>query len=175
VTTAALTLCAAMTLVGCSHGTSNSLPQADPKKAASELQSGLQAQTKGDLDAAAQHYRETLKYDQKNKYALYNLALIDAAHSRYDDAENKYQVVLGIDPSYTPALFNLAILRKQKGDSAGAISLYRKLLTIKPDDAAAHMNLGLLLRATGQTSDGDTEVHKAVALDPKLKDPAVKK
>jgi tetratricopeptide (TPR) repeat protein len=158
---------------GCGK-TTPSLPEPNPSKASAELAAGLQAQTKGQLDSAATHFQETLKYDPKNKYALYNLALIDASESKTADAESKYRIVLGIDPNYVPALFNLAILVKNKGDSGEALSLYRRVIVAKPTYAAAHMNLGLLLRATGDAADGNAEVHKAITLDPQLKDPAAK-
>jgi tetratricopeptide (TPR) repeat protein len=169
---AALMMCAAvLTLTAC--GSDDGTAKPDPKKASNALAAGLEAQSKGDLDEAAKQYNEALKYDKKNKYALYDLALIDAARSNYGEAENKYRVVLAIDPAYEPALFNLAILVKAKGNDTEAISLYKRAIKAAPKDAAAHLNLGLLLRAHGQTAQGDAEVKKAISLNPKLKDPAV--
>jgi protein O-GlcNAc transferase len=171
-TAAVLAIAAPLLLAGCSHQAGDALPKPDAKKAATELQTGLAAQGKGDLDIAAQHYQEALRYDPKNKYALYDLALIDAARANYGDAEKKYRVVLGIDPAYAPALFNLAILVKNQGNTTEAVSLYRRLLVADPKNASAHMNLGLLLRQTGQKPEGDAEVRQAITLNPQLKDPA---
>src|SRR3954454_10351316 len=171
-TIAAFTAVAGVALSGCSRAATASLPQPDAKKAATELQAGLTAQSKGDLDGAGQHYQESLKYDPKNKYALYNLALVDAAHRDFGQAEKKYRVVLGIDPAYAPALFNLAILVKNQGETTEATSLYRRLLTADPKNASAHMNLGLLLREAGQKAEGDAEVKQAITLNPRLTDPA---
>src|SRR4051794_23195184 len=168
----ALSATIGLPLSGCSRDAAPALPQPDAKKAATELQAGLTAQSKGDLDGAGQHYQESLKYDPKNKYALYNLALVDAAHRDFGQAEKKYRVVLGIDPAYAPALFNLAILVKNQGETTEATSLYRRLLKADLKNAAAHMNLGLLLRQTGQKAQGDAEVKQAVTLNPQLKDPA---
>jgi tetratricopeptide (TPR) repeat protein len=170
--TVGISVAAGLLVGGCSQQASDTLPKPDAKKAATELQTGLTAQSKGDLETAAKHYQEALKYDTKNKYALYDLALIDAARSNYGEAEKKYRVVLGIDPAYTPALFNLAILLKNQGNTTEATSLYRRLLTADPKNASAHMNLGLLLRQAGQQAEGDAEVKQAVTLNPQLKDPA---
>ena len=79
-------------LSGCSKGKT----KLDPKKASAELSTGLKAQAAGTLSDAAQHYNEALKYDPKNKFALYDLALIDAADSNYGEAANKYRAVLAI-------------------------------------------------------------------------------
>ncbi len=170
-------LCALVaTLAGCSRGASEpELPAPDPTRASRALDAGLQAQTQGKLDDAAEHYRESLRYDQRNKFAMYNLALVDAARNDFGQAEEKYRAVLGLDPRYAPALFNLAILRKAKGDTAEAVTLYRRVLEVTPDDAAAHLNLGLLLRATGETAAGDREVKRATTLNPELRDPAAAK
>ncbi len=81
-------------------------------------------------------------------------------------------MVLAIDPAYEPALFNLAILEKAKGNDKNAIALYQRAIAAAPKDAAAHLNLGLLLRANGQKAAGNAEVKKALALNPKLRDPA---
>jgi tetratricopeptide (TPR) repeat protein len=144
----------------------------NPSKAAVALSAGLEAQTAGKLDEAVDHYNEALKYEAKNKYALYDLALVDEARSNYGAAEDKYRVVLAIDPAYEPALFNLAILQKAKGEDKSAIELYRRAITAVPKDAAAHLNLGLLLRANSQKAAGDALVKQAIKLNPKLRDPA---
>jgi tetratricopeptide (TPR) repeat protein len=167
----ALAMCVAIVvLTACGSGDGTAKP--DPKKASNALAAGLDAQGKGNLDEAVNQYNEALKYDKKNKYALYDLALIDAARSNYGEAENKYRVVLAIDPAFEPALFNLAILVKAKGDNTEAISLYKRAIAAAPKDASAHLNLGLLLRANGQTGQGNAEVKKAITLNPKLRDPA---
>ena len=144
----ALTMCAlVLTMTAC--GGDDGATKPDPKKASNALAAGLDAHAKGNLDEAINQYNEALKYDNKNKYALYDLALIDAARSNYGEAENKYRVVLAIDPAFEPALFNLAILVKAKGKDVEAISLYKRAIAAAPKDAAAHFNLGLLFRANG--------------------------
>ena len=146
--------------------------QKDEKKSMAALNAGLQAHAKNDLELASRQYHEALKYNQTNKYAIYDLALIDQAQGNYGLAEDKYRVVLGIDAKYEPALFNLAILRKARGDENEAVSLYKRAVTADPKDAAAQLNLGLLLRTIGNKKEGDTYVLRALALNPKLKDPS---
>ncbi len=142
----------------------------DPKKAATALDAGLEAHSAGDLTAAVADYETTLEYDPENKFALYNLALIDEARGNYGLAEEKYRAALETDPTYEPALFNLAILRTSR-DPEEAISLYERTVAADSKDAAAWLNLGLLLRAEGQTRAGDENVLRAIGLDPTLTDP----
>ena len=162
----------ALGLAGCNSG--SALPAPDAKRAAVALQAGLDAQTTGKLDAARQKYEEALTYDPKNKFALYDLALVDQAQANYGVASDRYRAALAVDPAYEPALFNLAILRKQAGDTAEAISLYQRVLQANPKNAAAQLNLGLLLRATHQKAAGDAAIAAAIKLNPQLKDPAAK-
>jgi tetratricopeptide (TPR) repeat protein len=140
-------------------------------KALAALNAGLKAQTAGDLTKAAADYNTTLDYDATNKYAFYNLALIDEASSNYGLAEANYRSAIKSDAKYEPALFNLAILRTGP-DPKEAISLYKSAVAANPKDAAAWLNLGLLERANKAVRTGDKDVLKAIALDPSLKDPA---
>jgi len=150
---------------------SSSASSSEAKKAEAVLNAGLEAQTAGDLTAAAEQYEKTLELDPDNKFALYNLALIDEASQNYGLAEEHYRAALKADPAYQPALFNLAILRTQV-DPEEAVSLYRKAVAAKKTDAASWLNLGLLLRAAGDTQEGNQAVARAIELDPKLTDPA---
>ena len=159
-------------VAGCGSDSSDAAGKTDKKRSATALTAGLKAQTAGKLGEAEKHYREALKHDGKNKIALYDLALIDAARLNFGLAAEKYQLVLAIDPHYGPALYNLAILEKDKGNDRGAISLYRRAIAASPKDAASHLNLGLLLRAAGDKAEGDVEVTRAIRLDPQLRDPA---
>src|SRR5438105_7429452 len=131
------------------------------EQASDLLNRGLQAHVDGKLDEAAADYREVLNQDPQNKYAYYNLGVIDQATQRASSAENNYRLALGIDPDYEPALYNLAILRAQVGATLEAIDLYRHVLTVNDENANAHYNLGLLLRGAGDVAPGDAEVARA--------------
>jgi len=142
--------------------------QSDTEKASDALSRGLEAHVAGRLDEATAAYRETLALDPQNKFAYFNLGLIDQTQGRLDAAENNYRVALSIDPDFPSALFNLAIVRKAQGDTQEAIQLYRHVTSIAPDNAGAHLNLGLLLRDAGDTAGANAELDKAVQLDPTL-------
>ncbi len=143
----------------------------DERAAAEALDAGLEAHASGDLVTATKQYEETLALDPANKFAYYNLALIDEAGSNYGLAEQKYRKAIEADAAYEPALFNLAIL-VTSSDPKEAISLYRRAVSADAKDASAWMNLGLLLRASGRRAEGNDAVATALELNPKLTDPA---
>lgn len=159
---------------GSSDGDSSSAAPDAKKAAASSLEAGLEAHAEGDLTAAAAQYDKTLELDPGNKFAFYNLALIDAASGNYGLAEEKYRAALKSDPTYEPALFNLAILRTGPAPEE-AISLYERAVQADPEAASAWLNLGLLLRASGKETEGTKAVLRAIAINPDLKDPAAGK
>lgn len=142
----------------------------DDEKATSvsgDLNAGLKAHVENKTDEALKNYRAVLVKDPNNKFALYNIALIDQQAGRAAQAEAGYRQVIAVDPAYAPALFNLAILRTTPAPQE-ALELYRRAIAAKPDDPAAHLNLGFLLKSLGQTAEGDAELAKAGALDPKF-------
>ena len=139
----------------------------DATKASDALAAGLKAHAAGQLVTAAEKYHETLALDPNNKYAYFDLGVIDQSQGRAASAEGNYRTALGIDPKFTPALFNLAIIRTPT-DPAEAISLYQQVIAVNPNDADAHLNLGFVLKSTGKTSEGDAELSRAVQIDPAL-------
>ncbi len=145
--------------------------ESDAQKAAAALDAGLEAHAAGRLGEAVARYTETLALDPDNKFAHYNLALIDETNGNYGLAERNYRSALESDPDYVPALFNLAILRTARQDATEAMALYQRAVAADPDHAGAWLNLGLLQRGSGQQEEGDASVAKAIALDPTLKDP----
>jgi tetratricopeptide (TPR) repeat protein len=152
-------------LIGaCSKGTTDSDP------ASFGLAAGLKAHAAGRLDEAAADYRKVLVYDPRNKFAYYNLGVIEQTQGQGGSAESDDRIALTIDPNFVPALFNLAILRTSSGGDREAIDPYRQVIHIDEAYAAAHLNLGFLLLDNGQERQGNVELAIAVGLDPTLAD-----
>jgi tetratricopeptide (TPR) repeat protein len=147
---------------------SDESPKGETPGAGAALEAALEAHAQGRLDEAIELYQQVLVLDPQNKFAYYNLGLIDQTQGRIDAASEEYQQALAVDPEFAPAMFNLAIVRSEQGNVDGAIGLYRRVIEVNPDDAAAHLNLGLLLLQNGQRSEGEAELAKAVELDPAL-------
>ena len=149
---------------------------AQDKKATADkaLDAALKLQGSGEKDRARAKYQEVLDAEPTNKFAIYNLALLDQQDGKNDMAEGKYRVVIKLDPAYEPALYNLGVLVAKSGRTSEAVDLYRRAISSRPAAANAHFNLALLLRFQKKKAEGDAEMGKALSLDPKLKDPARK-
>lgn len=140
----------------------------DAQQASVVLAAGLKAHTAGRLEEAAADYRRVLVYDPRNKFAYYNLGVIEQAQGDGGSAESNYRIALTIDQDFVPALFNLAILQTTHGGGRESIDLYRHVIELDPNYPAAHLNLGFLLVDTGQIAKGKAELAIAVELDPSL-------
>jgi len=136
--------------------------------AGSVLRQALQAHADGNLDQAADLYKQVLVLDPQNKFAYYNLGLIHQTEGRLGAAAENYGFAISIDPEFGPALFNLATVKTALGETDAAADLYRQVLKINPDNAAAHLNLGFLLVDSGKRKEGKAELATAVQLDPTL-------
>jgi tetratricopeptide (TPR) repeat protein len=161
---AALVAAAVATLAACGGSTS---PQSDAQIALNDLNAGLNAQAAGNLSEAATDYQNAIAHDAHNKYAYYDLGLVQQLMGQAAAAEQNYRAALLIDPKFVSALYNLAILRTGPSP-AEAEMLYRDVISLQPNDAAAHLNLGFLLRSEGKITEGVMELNTAVQLDPSL-------
>jgi Flp pilus assembly protein TadD len=163
VTAAAL---AALLAILTACGGSSSQPS-DTQIALQDLNAGLSAQAAGRLSDAATDYQNAVAHDPHNKYAYYDLGLVQQLMGQAAAAEQNYRTALQIDPNFVSPLFNLAILRTVPSPFE-AEELYRHVISLQPNDAGAHLNLGFLLRSMHRLTEGNTELSTAVQLDPSL-------
>lgn len=139
----------------------------EAQSAAQALDQGLKAHGEGRLDDAEKLYREVLVLDPSNKWAYYNLGVIEQSRGQAVMAEANYRQALAVDQNFGIAIYNLAVLLTGSNPQE-ALRLYRQLIEIEPDSAVGHLNLGFLLISLGQEQEGRAELNKAVALDPAL-------
>src|SRR5206468_2997069 len=95
--------CVSIAATGCGK-------KSEAQLASAALQRGLKAQSSGHPDEAAADYREALTHDPENKFAYFDLGLLDQLAGRRGSAEDNYRAALRTDPDYGPALLNLAIV-----------------------------------------------------------------
>src|SRR5208283_2944552 len=94
----------------------------------------------------------------------------------YDDAIKDFTEASTLDPTQI-AVWNslagayLALAKTKTGADADAaaqkgIEAYQKSLELKPDDAGIHNNLGLAYAQAKKLTEAQTELERAVALEP---------
>lgn len=156
---------ASVAFVSCSNDPGAS---AQTGRSGEVLAAALEAHAAGDLDEAVELYEEVLVLDPQNRFAYYNLGLIDQTRGLDESAAAEYEQAIAVAPGFTPAMFNLAIIRAGQGAVDEAIALYRDVIALDDADARAHLNLGFLLVESGEREEGERELSRAVELDPSL-------
>lgn len=147
---------------------SKSGPSSPASSANALIAQGLNAESIGQTQQAVRDFQAAAAKDPTNHIAYYDLGVIYQQNLNEPSlAAAEYNKALLADPSYKPAMFNLAIVDTQS-DPQGAISLYNKLLALNPNDANVNFNLGLLLIAQNQSTQGHTDLKKAILIDPSL-------
>lgn len=166
---ARLKLITVMLVLACLYtGCGNSSDSQPTDAASAVLKAGLQAQARGNFDAAVAEYETVLKLDPSNVLAHYNLGVIDQERGFITQSANEYQRALSARPDYVPALYNLATIEAARAPRQ-AQALYEKVIRLQPRDARAHLNLGLLLSSAGRAKAGNAQIADAFRLDPALR------
>ncbi|MUL50128.1 hypothetical protein FZI85_30270 [Mycobacterium sp. CBMA293] len=125
---------------------------------------GMEAERKGDLDAAFGSYLTAAYRDPGNKFAHFNMGHLFQQRNMVTEAEREYGIALSIDPNFTNPLYNLAVMSTD-ADPARAMALYRRVLDVNPDSLAAKFNLGVLLVRSGD-ADGQRLIREVIAVQP---------
>jgi mono/diheme cytochrome c family protein len=104
----------------------------------------------GDLAAAADEFRATLRLRPDSAAARYNVGAVLLRLGRRDEARRSFEETLGVDPGHGMAHFNLALLLHADGNLADAAVHYRATLAAERVDedirAAARSALAQLTR-----------------------------
>lgn len=156
-----LALVLGLTLTAAACGDSKN----DQEKATDLLAKGLQAHQEQKLDDATKIYTRVLELDPDNKFAHYNLGLVDQTRGRPSKAEEHYRAAIDLDATFAAALYNLGVLRAQAGATGEADALYRRAIASMPTFAEPYLNLGLLLRDQGKVDEANGFLRKAVELN----------
>ncbi|MDR3664964.1 MAG: hypothetical protein P4L86_32025 [Mycobacterium sp.] len=125
---------------------------------------GIEAEQRGDLDAAFGSYLTASYQDPDNKFAHFNLGHLYQGRNMVAEAEREYGIALSIDPTFVNPLFNLAVMNTDT-DPTRAMSLYRRVLDLTPDSLAAKFNLGVLMVRSGDAG-GQILIRDVIAAEP---------
>ena len=94
----------------------------------------------------------------------HNLALLEMALGRYDEAEQAFRDALAVDPMFVPAAVNLADLLQGLERDAEGEPILRAAIARVPGDPSSHLALGLWLTRNGRGEEAFAELRTAAEL-----------
>ena len=98
--------------------------------------------SKGDVAGARRSFERALALDATYYPAAANLARMDLAQKKPDDAKKRFEAVLAKDPKNTQALLALAKLRAGQGGSTDEVAaMISKAVAANPNDEASRLAL----------------------------------
>ena len=121
----------------------------------------------GNLSDAEREFREVLKLDAKNVYALDHLAQLLSSEHRYVAAISYWNQALAIQPSDAGLEIAMAVAHSQNGDPKKAIEILKELIKAQPSVALAHFNLATIYAHQSQFREAAEEYQEALRRDPK--------
>jgi predicted O-linked N-acetylglucosamine transferase (SPINDLY family) len=128
------------------------------------LANGLLA--RGELAAAASHYRRALELDPAFVDAHINLGNALRLQGQFEQAIASFQRALELNPALAEAHHNLGFTLDQQGRLLEAEACYLKALAIDPDFASAHNNLGNTRKALGRLAEAEACYRWALQIKP---------
>lgn len=130
----------------------------------------LAAHRRGDLDAAAEAYREALERDPEFVEAMANLARVEVGRDDLDEAAEWIDRAEVIRIDYPGVHAARGLLALRLGDAGHAVDALEQARALMPNDVEVLVNLGAALLARGFHREAIAVSREAQALD--LRHPA---
>jgi tetratricopeptide (TPR) repeat protein len=139
-----------------------------PKKAVKEYEKGLEAENKGEKDAALLRYQAALKIAPDYYPAHNNLGGLYLGKSDFKPAEEQFREAIRLDPNEAQAYFNLSNVLMLTDRLPEAQTTLAAGLQRRPDSAVGYFLQGCLDGQTGKLAEAESSLQKALSLDPKM-------
>jgi tetratricopeptide (TPR) repeat protein len=133
---------------------------------AHRLETGLQHQLAGRLDAAEACYRGVLAAQPRNADALHLLGVIAHRVRRHDEAVALFGRAIGRNRRNPLYFSNLGVALQHQGRLDEALAAYDSALALKPDYAEAHNNRGIALAEQKRFGEALAAFDSALAVLP---------
>lgn len=128
--------------------------------------SATHARAAGDLEAAAQGFRQALGIDPGNNSARLNLASTLIQKGDLTGAQRVLEEALEYDATNSSAHYNLGLILEQNGQRQEALQHLQQAAELAPDFVDAHLNYGLSLQEAGRLEEAEKQYAMAAELDP---------
>jgi tetratricopeptide (TPR) repeat protein len=123
----------------------------------------------GNREAAATHYREALKINDRVPGLHFELAEVlsqSSSPADRDAAEQEYRAALVQDPFDEKSECRLGKIAQDRSDLEGAFAHYSRALKLQPNDPEANFGLGTTLYRMGQKKKALELLERSAQLDP---------
>jgi len=132
------------------------------------LKSGIAAHQAGDLDRAAEFYKEILSAVPKHADATHLMGLVHFQRGENDVAATMIRTAIDLDPKVPLYHANLGRVFMASRDDAGALVAFREAVLLEPENAHLHADLAGAMLRCGQTEEARTYANTALKLSPDL-------
>ena len=136
-----------------------------------DLNAGVAAEKRGDLDAALGSYTRALDSAELTKenqtIAYLNRGLVYGRRGDYDAALRDFNAALRLNPNSVLAYYNRGLAYGAKGDYDAALRDYNAALRLNPNYAAAYIGRGVIHFVVGRFTDAATDFAHGLRIDPK--------
>jgi tetratricopeptide (TPR) repeat protein len=164
----ALTLSAVLSACGATHTTTVRTMDTGRAGAVNTLlQRGIAQAEANQLSQAATTFEDVLAVAPRNKYALYNLGVIEQDRHDPSAAVARYDQALQADTTYTPAMYNKALIL-ESSDPQQSLALYRRIVQLNPRASTAYLRMAIVYSRENKPTQARQAQARAVALDPSL-------
>ncbi|HWR74371.1 MAG TPA: tetratricopeptide repeat protein [Bacteroidales bacterium] len=127
---------------------------------------GIMYANAGELEMAAQSYRDALKIDGLFYMAKVNLAMVYTQQRKNDEAEKLLREVLVENPEIADINYSLALLLAERGRYDESRKFFLKAAAMMPQRPRILYNLGLLENSLGNTAAAEENLLKALNREP---------
>ena len=101
--------------------------------------------------------------------AYYNRAILSSDVMReFAAAKADLDKAVQLDPKFADAFLQRGVVNATAGDFKAAVADFDQVIRLQPSDALAYLNRGHAKLELGQKAEGEADIAKAKAIDPKI-------
>ena len=161
-----LVICLKSALLQAAPPTTNFVPQA----LSDAVEEGNAAYARKDYAVARKAYERVLKLDGSNLMGLVNLGLVESALGNKAKADETLKKAISIRLETAPAWLALGMMYMDEDRSDAALAALSQAALYDPQNARTRNFLGVVIGRRGWIDGAQTELRRAVELDPSYTD-----
>lgn len=130
------------------------------------IESGIAAESRGDVVTAERLYRQAIEADPASASARMNLGIILHANGDAAGAATQHRFAITLDPGSAHAHYNLALACLELGDASSAGAAFREALRLRPGFPEAWVGLADVEESAGRNEAALEALDTAIRLRP---------